>query len=469
MYLSQGIQAWLKIAIFYQNVISMRSKAFMGFMKKHFLVLFVVFAFVLRLWFGLCGEFWFEDERQIFLLGLKFFTTGHWPYFGPDVVYTHSQITGALQSLLAGLPFYLYKAAAAPYILLNLLSVAALSLLSWYCVKLTNAPKWVVWGWLFFCPWTMNFSTHVLNPSYVLFGSVLFFISFFEVVSCTRLNVIAERWAFFIMGFAFFWIYQLHLSWVLLVPILGLAFYSTKRPFQRLCTNLAFFILGSIPMLLLIIPTFIKFGLLGTGRTEQNIIFNSMNLLKFFDVLFRTLSFASFEVPRFIGPDTKVRLAFVMRNLWAVPFIGFGFVIGMIQPLSLLYGFFRKNILRGWNFIRYLLLALIFITYVSFLFSIKGPSSHAFYLLFPVVAVYSFYCWSRYLEKRVYKVFAFFIILSSLVFHVAIATDRYGTSSMFAIKDGETGELMAAKALETKDYKVLGERRCKTQNYNVCF
>ena len=99
----------------------------MHFFKKYWFLFFIIFAFLLRLIFGLCSEFWFEDELQIYLLGLKFFTTGHWPYFGPDVVYTHSQITGALQALLVGVPFYFYKAASAPYVLLNILSVASLS------------------------------------------------------------------------------------------------------------------------------------------------------------------------------------------------------------------------------------------------------------------------------------------------------------------------------------------------------
>src|SRR5438128_12471661 len=60
-------------------------------------------AFGLRLLFGLCSEFWFEDETQIFLLGLRFHSTHAWPYFGPDVVWTRSQIPGALQALLVGL------------------------------------------------------------------------------------------------------------------------------------------------------------------------------------------------------------------------------------------------------------------------------------------------------------------------------------------------------------------------------
>jgi len=52
--------------------------------------------FVFRLLFGLSSEFFFEDEPQIFLLGLRYHATDRWPLFGPDVVWTKSEIPGAL-------------------------------------------------------------------------------------------------------------------------------------------------------------------------------------------------------------------------------------------------------------------------------------------------------------------------------------------------------------------------------------
>src|SRR5687768_18615743 len=88
--------------------------------------------FFFRLFYGLCCEFWFEDERQIYLIGLKYFTTGQWPYFGPDVVYTQTQIPGALQGLLVGLTLHIWPVPEAPYILLNLLSFFSLLFLAWY-------------------------------------------------------------------------------------------------------------------------------------------------------------------------------------------------------------------------------------------------------------------------------------------------------------------------------------------------
>src|ERR1044071_10449424 len=92
----------------------------------------LLLAFLFRLGFGLCGQFRDSDTKQIYLLGLKFYATGAWPYFGPDVVWGEIQIHGALQALLVGLPFHLLPLAEAPYVLLNLVSFARLCLLARY-------------------------------------------------------------------------------------------------------------------------------------------------------------------------------------------------------------------------------------------------------------------------------------------------------------------------------------------------
>src|SRR5262245_64972226 len=106
-----------------------------------------IFAF--RLAFGLSRELFFEDETQIFLMGCRDYATGAWPYFGADVVWTKSVIPGALQALLVGIPLRIVPVPEAPYVLLNLLSMAALCAFAWYITaRLRRIPKWLVWGWL---------------------------------------------------------------------------------------------------------------------------------------------------------------------------------------------------------------------------------------------------------------------------------------------------------------------------------
>ena len=181
-------------------------------------------AFLLRLGFGLSYDFWFEDQTQIYLLGLRQHATGAWPWFGPDVVWTRSQIPGALQALLVSAPLSLLPFPEAPLLLLNALSMAALALLCAYMRRrLPSLPAWLVWGWALTVPWTLHYSTQVVNPSYVLPGSVLFFVGFLEAFPATSGGLISLPVSAAMMGSGLVWVMQVHMSWVLLVPFAALA------------------------------------------------------------------------------------------------------------------------------------------------------------------------------------------------------------------------------------------------------
>src|SRR5437588_656367 len=158
--------------------------------RRQLFVVLLLCAFLFRLSFGLCSQFWADDERQVYLIGLKFYSTGAWPYFGPDVS-SGVQVPGALQGLLTGLPLFAAHVPEAPFVLLNLLSFASLCLFAWYCTRrLPGSPAWFVWGWLLTAPWTLNFSTHVVNPSYVLPGGILFFVGALETYPATRRGLV---------------------------------------------------------------------------------------------------------------------------------------------------------------------------------------------------------------------------------------------------------------------------------------
>jgi len=66
--------------------------------------LLLVGLFLLRVYSGLSLELRTGDDVQIYLLGLKFFTSGQWPFFGPDAI--AGQIPGPLQGLLVGWPLF---------------------------------------------------------------------------------------------------------------------------------------------------------------------------------------------------------------------------------------------------------------------------------------------------------------------------------------------------------------------------
>ena len=422
--------------------------------------LFLLLAFILRLAYGLCSQFRDPDTKQIYLLGLKFYTTHAWPYFGPDVTQT-IQIPGALQALVVGLPFYLLPIPEAPYLLLNLLSFAALCFFAWYCSKrLPNLPRWFVWCWLLTAPWTLNLSTHIFNPSYVLPAAILFFVATIETYPFLTCRLLSNSFCFFSMGFALFWIMQFHLSWIVLVPYVALSFYYAGResPRRFLSATLLFTAGAAIPAAFLI-PTFIKYGFAaGLGGANETVGFNTANLVRSVNVvegvLGRFLSFASFELPRFIGANTTARLDFLRQNWWLIPFVVLLTIVGILQPIAMLVLWFRtKHTQSRWKAIKYFTLATIILLYVSFLFSSKSPVSHTFYLTLPVAMLYSLYCWSQFLDRRGWQIFAGVVLCCGLVFHAGLAAYNSKRVSLYTERE------RIVEALKAKDYRLLDERR----------
>ena len=431
------------------------------FTRRRTLLAILVSLFLFRLAFGLSSEFWYEDELQTFLLGLKFYSTGAWPYFGPDVAYPSGfQIPGALQSLLVAIPIFIVRIPEAPFILLNILSFASLCLFAWYCAKrLPEIPAWIIWGWLMTAPWMLNYSTHLVNVSYLLPGSILFFVGALETCTYTSRNLISPWLGNFMMGFSLLWVMQLHMSWVLLAPYVLVSIFSQLRTHGRKgLASLAWFALGATLTGGLLAPTFIKFGLrAGMGGTNEVIGFNAANLTKLFSttdcIPARFLSFASFEVPRFLGPSAR-RMVFVRQEPWLIPVLIFVLVVGILQPITMIVLWFTKDHLqKDWPVIKYLTLGTVLLIYVSFLFAANPPVSHTFYLTFPVAMIYGFYCWSSFLTQRRWQMFAGVVLGCGLIFHVGLAVNHFSSISLYVNRD------LPARAIRERDYHILGERR----------
>src|SRR4051794_7734667 len=301
------------------------------------LILIALFAF--RLWFGLSREFFFEDETQIFLIGFRYYATGDWPYFGPDVVWTKSEIPGALQGVLVGLPLRIAAYPESPYVWLALMSFAALCAFAWYVGEhRPMAPRWLVWGWLLTIPWTIQFSGHLINTSYILPAALVFFVGFFEAIPALSLRRVAPPLAHAMMGFALTWLIQIHMSWPLLLPFVGAALISRVRDGVRpLFLNLAALGAGAAVPAALLVPTLLLHGLnTGSGGVLRNLHVHAVNPWIVVTTLARFLSFASLEVARFIATDGPKRLEFFQRHLWLTPLAGLAFAAGVIQPLWML-------------------------------------------------------------------------------------------------------------------------------------
>ncbi|HEX3558304.1 MAG TPA: hypothetical protein VHU19_03820 [Pyrinomonadaceae bacterium] len=428
--------------------------------RRRLFFLLLCGAFLFRLAFGLCSQFWADDERQVYLIGLKFYATGAWPFFGPDVS-SGVQVPGALQGLLVGLPLFVAPVPEAPFVLLNLLSFASLCLFAWYCMRrLPGSPRWFVWGWLLTAPWTLNFSTHVVNPSYVLPGAILFFVGALETYPATRERLVPALWANLMMGFALLWVMQLHLSWVVLVPfLLASLYFQLRERGTKALAPLGWLACGAALSGCLLAPTLLKYGLKdGAGGAGALFAFNAANLPRVLNpvegVPARFLSLASFELARFTGRDTAERAAFLRENLWLAPFALFVGAVGIIQPAAMIALWFRKRHARAdWPAVKWLALLTVVLLCALFLFTPKAPASHTFYVTFPVAALYGFYCWDALLARRGWRAFAAIFLACGLVFHAGLAAHNLRRVSLYVERE------TVRDAIAGKNPSLLGERR----------
>ena len=432
---------------------SIKTKALLG----------LILIFLVRLGFGLFGPpvLTYEDAQQTYLIGLKSYTTHTWPYFGPDTEDPaegnfKTQCPGALEGLLIGGALRLWPDPMAPYLLVNLLSLTALCLLAWYtCKRLPDIPSWFIFGWILICPWDLHISTQVFNLSFVCVGSVLFLMGFMESLPSTRKGLFPLAGANALMSFSIFWIMQFHLSWVLFAVLAGVsfAFQLGKSSLKQL----SFFLWGALPSLAFVLPTYLHYGFQKAGDISGLLVFfNWRNFLGLFTILARFLSFASFEMPRFLGEHTPDRMAFLARAPWLVPFTVFLLVAGWVQPITFaLFGFFKKDAKADWKAIKWMTLGVIILVWVSFWFTVRNPDAHRYYSVFPFAMIYSLYCWNFLVLKPFWRKFGTVFLLASLFFQVGYTVEMgmEGRSSYLR----ERGKI--EKAIQAQDYRQLGERR----------
>ncbi len=422
----------------------------------------LVALFAFRLGFGLSSEFFFEDETQIFLNGLRYYTTGQWPYFGPDVVWTKSEIPGALQGVVVGAPLYIVPAPESPFVLLNLFSFAALAGLAWYATRrVPTVPRWLVWGWFMSVPWTLQFSTHITNPSYVLPAAVIFFIGFLEAVPVFSLRLIRRPVAHFMMGMALTWVMQIHMSWPLMLPFAAWAWFSQREPGWRgLALDATAFVAGALVPGLLLVPTVLRYGIGGgSGGVIRNLHVHWVNPWLAVTTLARFLSFASLEISRFLGTDGAKRLEFLSDHLWLAPLAAIVWVVGIVQPIWMLTELCRPartaRVMDGsspWRAMRVLAAVSIAIVFASYSFVMEPPQAHAFYVLAPVALLLATYCWT-FIDSRRWRRTAAAVLAINLVFHAGLAVAQAPDKSLYKRRP------IVVAAIQSKRFDMLGHRR----------
>jgi hypothetical protein len=284
------------------------------------------------------------------------------------------------------------------------------------------------------------------------------------------------------MGFAVFWVMQFHMSWIYLSALFGLSlFLQWKQNHAALPKAMGAFFLGALPSAAFILPTLMKYSLVGdpNGR-HMTAFFNFGNFKGFFTILARWLSLASYEMPFFLdppgskgftdwgsasgpdldflkhlGPSTHARLQFLLGSPFTLIPGAFLWILGLVQPLVMLGMWFSaKHPLKDWKVMRFLALAGFLMVYVSFWFTVKWPLSHIYCDgFFPLVFLFSLYCWSRLAFSKGWRTFAKIYLAAAFIFQAAYAWRIHSVYSLYSNRAKIT------QALKEKNYRLLGERR----------
>lgn len=292
-----------------------------------------------------------------------------------------------------------------------------------------------------------------MNPSYVLFGAVLFWVGAVEAAVFPDAPLLPKRLADYLQGFGIAWVLQLHLSWTLLVPFAGFAWIARARRGEGV-RALAAFALGCATTGSLLVPTLITHDLAQIGNTGIAVSFNPINARDFGSIAAKVLSFASYELPRFIGSSNRNRLAWIASDWRVTPFAFFSVAIGLLQPIAMLLLWFRRqHALPGWTATKALAAATILLTWTAFLFTLREPWALTIYLTLPIAFLYSLYCYAWFLKGERWRLFAALVLVSGLVTEVALARRNFETRSLYLDRE------RPARAIAERDYRILGERR----------
>ena len=417
------------------------------------IVLLCLALYLFRCFFGLQVNFSHADYHQIYLIGLEYLTSNNWPYWGPDIVWSKTQLPGGLQALLVGDSINFFNHYTAPIFISNLFSSFGLILLSLYISKrLTNLPPYLILLLTHLFAFNVFHGAVLLNTAYLLFSGALVFISVLELFLFAKNTLLPKKYYFLAIGLALTFTMQLHLSWVMILPyLMVLLFFELKQGSKSLLTALGFLIIGIAIGGVTLFPTIAKFGTEIFSNSDGNVAFDITRLKRFGDLFIRYIGIASFE----INPRTDInKLAIAENNLIIAP-IWIMRIIGAAQVIFMLVGIYfirkQKEIKRS--------LVLFGLSYlmalVLYLLSNKHLSVRTYILLYPIPIWFFFQAFSYWVSK--YKSAIQYMLVSCIIAlfsYFGIAYLNAGSKHSF-----KYWEYHINTAIKKQDIECFGKRR----------
>jgi hypothetical protein len=261
---------------------------------------------------------------------------------------------------------------------------------------------------------------------------VIFFVSFMEAWPSLRIGRVPVPLAHAGMGAALGWVMQLHMSWPLFLPFIAAAFVARAREGWRTSGQaLAAFCGGFALTGVLILPTWMTYGIFA-GGTGDNVYFHWREPVStFFKALARLLAFSSYEINRFLGKDSSKRIVFLQDHWWLVPPVLALWLAGIVHPIWMALTAVRRTGRHAdWPAVRALFIATLLLVSASFFFTVAWAQSTSFYVVAPVSFAYAAYCWTFIDSPRARRLAAVVLGVNLLV-QVGLALSQLSGPSVY--------------------------------------
>jgi hypothetical protein len=421
------------------------------------ILLFALAGLLMRVWAGYSSQIG-RDEYRLVNQALEWVLDGRLSKTGAAVVYSGTALPGSLQPLLFGFPLFIarlldLKLGLTPVVVwLSLLNtVAAWILFLWIKRMASRMPSppslWFLAIVCFFSPWSVWFQK-LWNPTLLPIFAAIFFSSYSSAFpeNLPHTERLRSKTPYLLLGATVTATLQLHLSFILLIIPLFFAFalkWRGRSKTHRFVSQSTAFFYGCVLGGLTLFP-----WLLDSGTSEavthqpsrmdwitKNIEVDFVGKLSsFFVFLSRLWTFPSSEIFRFIGPQGggfQGALGFAHSlGFWGILFFWSAALSAAISTAVTAYGWWTarpKSINDLGSPTRFLIFFLPLLSGATFLFSIKSPSAHTFWILQPI-AILSFTLGISRLDSKKKKVVATTWALG--------AAASFGILALWTLRDG---------------------------------
>lgn len=424
--------------------------------KNKFILAFIIlFIFVLRTWFGIQINWVEEDYIQIYLIGMEDAFVLDWSFWGPDVFWSKTRIPGAMQGVLAGVPISVYPSMYSPIIFSNLISLIGLLIFAWYIRKRFPAISvFFIVPYLLLLPFPLHHGSVLLNTAYLIFSGSLLVVAVVELFLYRKEMLFAAKYWYAVLGFALLFTFQLHLTWVMFLPFIGVLSIVEIRNegWKHFSVLVLFFALGSLISGVLILPTLFRFYDAMFAGVEGNLVFKLDRIADFFDLFTRIFSYATYDIdPNFMSfklSGQQSYFSFVLMRIVKG--------IGIIQ-----FALFLITSYWLWKDERYrktaLLLSLTMVMALGmYIISNKHLSSRTYILMTMLPVWFSFYSINLLFKFKTVRLI-WYITLPLLVLNTfLVGYANYGNEYSFAYP---ARKAKLETAIKEKNPYVFGKRR----------